>query len=81
MRNGRHQLVLGVFHTLGKLRRRFWLNLNESTISLTILHIVWVVAFGAGEPALFARAGPFANALAVYAIAPITKLVAVAFAA
>ena len=71
--------MLGIFHSLGKLGRRFRLNLDESPVSDPILNVVWVMTFGANKPALFARAGPFADPLAVNAIPPVAQFVAVAF--
>jgi hypothetical protein len=54
---------------------------TKPLVSGAVLDVVRVVAFGAGEPALLARAGEFADALAVNAVTPVAQLVAVALAA
>ena len=71
-----------------ELGRRFahklvsdWLELDEAAIALSVLNVVRVVALGAGEPALLAGAGKFADLLAVNVVAPVAQLVAVAFPA
>src|SRR3989338_3425417 len=79
--DGMHAFVINVLHPLGDLRGRFRLDLDESPVSGAVLNVVRIVAFGADEPALLARAGPFANALAVNAVSPVTQFVAVTFAA
>ena len=73
-------LVPGVLHAPRQLGRRLRLQLDEAAIARAILHVVRVVALGAGEPALLAGAGELADALAVDAIAPVAQLVAVALA-
>src|SRR3989338_7860092 len=79
--DGMHALVISVLHPLGELRRQFRLDLDESPVSGTVLNVVRIMAFGADEPALFARTGPFADALAVNTVSPVTQFVAVTFAA
>ena len=74
-------LVLRVLHAPWQLGWPLRLQLHEAPVALAILHVVRVVALGAGEPALLAQADELADALAMDAVAPVAQLVAVALAA
>ena len=66
-------LVVGVRQTLGQRRRLLGLNLGKPAVSCALLNVMWIVAFGANEPAFLAVARPFADALAVNAFSPVAK--------
>ncbi len=54
--------------------------LGKSAVAAALLDVMRIMAFGTDEPAFLAGAGPFADALAMDAVAPIAKDIAVAFA-
>ena len=62
-------------------RRQFGFVRSNAPLEVAMFNVMRIMAFGADKPAFFTRALPFADALAVNTIPPITKDVAVTFAA
>jgi hypothetical protein len=74
-------LVIRRLHAFWQRGRFFRLMLRESPVTVAMLHIVRVMAFGADKPALGAGTGPFANPFAMDTLAPVPIDLTVTFAA
>ena len=62
--------VIGIGHALRQYRRRLRIELGETRVPVSLLHIVRIVAFGADPPALFSTLVPHTDALAMDAVSP-----------
>ena len=74
-------LMIGVIHALGQYWCRFRWQLGEAAIAQALLHIMRIMALGADKPAFLAGAGPFTDALAMDALAPVPVDLAVTLTA
>ena len=73
--------VIGRFHTFRQGRCLLRLVLCETTITVAMLHIVRIVAFGTDKPAFGPGAGPLANPFAMNTLPPVAINLAVTLAA